>query len=196
MYDNMTERDIAILGQPPRISPVSEVPEDLRGDIVPPSGYEQSGVPPLYGMLLHNPALLKVFRPLSSHFLVRGTLPLKFRELAVLRTAWLRQFPYIWGEHVLIAHRIGMTSTDIERVIEGSSGADWMEFEKAVLEATEELLAEGMISDRTWQTLEAVLNPGQLVELPVLIGQYQTLGFLMNSLRLPLVRGNLGLAAR
>ena len=38
MYDNMTERDIAILGQPPRISPVSEVPDDLRGDIAPPSG--------------------------------------------------------------------------------------------------------------------------------------------------------------
>ena len=34
------------------------------------------------------------------------------------------------------------------------------------------------------------------VELPILIGQYQTLGYLQNALRVPLWPGNEGLAAR
>ena len=39
-------------------------------------------------------------------------------------------------------------------------------------------------------------NEGQLVELPILIGQYQMLGYVQNVLRYPLWEGNPGLSAR
>ena len=53
-----------------------------------------------------------------------------------------------------------------------------------------------MISDATWATLSKNLNEKQLIELPIIIGQYQTVAYYQNSLSLRLHAGNLGLKAR
>jgi alkylhydroperoxidase family enzyme len=65
-----------------------------------------------------------------------------------------------------------------------------------VLRAAEELRANAMIGDATWEQLAQRLSPYQLVELCVLIGHYSTVAYFQNALRLPLDRGNDGLAAR
>jgi hypothetical protein len=53
-----------------------------------------------------------------------------------------------------------------------------------------------MISDATWRTLAKRLDERQLIELPIVVGQYQTVAYYQNSLRLRLHTGNLGLMAR
>jgi len=53
-----------------------------------------------------------------------------------------------------------------------------------------------MISDATWLTLTRRLDERQLIELPIIVGQYQTVAYYQNSLRLRLHTGNLGLKAR
>ena len=53
-----------------------------------------------------------------------------------------------------------------------------------------------MIGDVTWKTLAERYDERQLIELPVLIGQYQLVAFYQNSLRLRLHAGNDGLLAR
>jgi alkylhydroperoxidase family enzyme len=194
----MTARDQHVLGKPPRIAPMGEVPEEMREWVVPLADYRREGVdiPPLYGMLLHNPELLKRFKPMSSHFLASGSLPLRDREIAILRVAWLCQAPYVWGEHVQIGKRVGLTSEEIERITVGSNADGWSAHDRALLRAAEELRADAMITDATWATLADTLDAGRLIELPILIGQYQNLAGLMNSVRLPLTPGNLGLSAR
>ena len=67
---------------------------------------------------------------------------------------------------------------------------------QAILRAAEELFADAMISDETWATLSKRLDDRQLIELPILIGQYQAVAYYQNSLRLRLHNGNLGLKAR
>jgi alkylhydroperoxidase family enzyme len=191
-------RESLILGHPPRIAPLTEVSAEMREWVVPAPGYGANAgpVPPLYGMLLHNPELLKRFKPMSSHFLIAGALAPQDREIAILRVAWLCQTPYVWGEHCNIAHRIGLSSDDVERVIAGPEAGGWSEHQRAILRAVDELRADTMISDATWATLAKTLDAGRLIELPILIGQYRTLCGLMNSVRLPLLPGNGGLAAR
>jgi alkylhydroperoxidase family enzyme len=199
MSDRTTkDREAEILGQPPRIAPLTTVSEEMKAWVTPLAGYgENAGpVPPLYGMLLHNPELLKRFKPMSSHFLAASTLPVHEREIAILRVAWLAQAPYPWGEHCGIGQRAGLTPEEIERITVGSAAPGWSGHERAILSAVEELYADAMISDKTWAILAESWGPGQLVELPILVGQYRSLCGLMNSVRLPLLPGNPGLGGR
>lgn len=133
---------------------------------------------------------------IGIQLLGQGAIPARDRELAVLRIGWLCKAPYEWGEHVHIAKKAGISSEEIERITQGSSATGWSEHDQAILRAVEELYENSMISDATWNTLAKCFNDKQLIELPILIGQYQTVAYYQNSLRLRLHEGNLGLKAR
>jgi alkylhydroperoxidase family enzyme len=187
-----------ILGQPPRIAPRTDLTDEERAIAAPPKGFEDAGaVPPVFGILLHNPGLARRFAPMAAQFMVDGQLAPRDRELAILRNAWLMQAPFIWGEHVPLAKRNGiLTSAEIEAVMQGSTAASWNANDRAVLKAVEELNANAMISDPTWARLAARMNKAQLVELLVMVGNYKALAYFMNSLRVELRPGNVGLTAR
>jgi hypothetical protein len=53
-----------------------------------------------------------------------------------------------------------------------------------------------MITDESWSELEASYNDKKLIELIILAGQYKTVAYYQNALRLPLPENNQGLAAR
>jgi alkylhydroperoxidase family enzyme len=152
-------------------------------------------VPELVVTLLRHPNLYRRITGLAVA-LARGVLAPRDRELAVLRIGWLCQAPYEWGEHVRLAKQVGFSSEEIERVTHGSSAAGWTRHEAAILRAAEELHGTAMISDATWSVLAATLNDQQLIELPVLIGQFTLVAYFQNALRLRLGDGNVGLAAR
>jgi alkylhydroperoxidase family enzyme len=146
--------------------------------------------------MLRHADLFAVQTDVGIQLLGRGTLSPRDRELAVLRIGWLCQAPYEWGEHVIVAKKVGISSEEIERVTQGADAAGWSDHDRAILRATEELHGDAMISDATWLTLSATLDDKQLIELPILVGQYQAVAYYQNSLRLRLHRGNIGLAAR
>ena len=79
---------------------------------------------------------------------------------------------------------------------QGSDSPGWNEHEQAILRAAEELHANAMISDATWATLSKRFDDRQLIELPIVIGQYQAVAYYQNSLKLRLHKGNHGLKAR
>jgi alkylhydroperoxidase family enzyme len=191
----IAQHEKRILGQPPRIAPLTEWTEEMRALVAPPPGYENTP-PVMYGILLHNVPFFRAYKDIMTYFLVHGALPVRDRELATLRVGWLCRVPFIWGEHVKHGKRIGLTAEEIERVTQGSQAPRWNEHDRAILRAVEELLEESMISDATWTTLSKTLDAKLLVELTALVGQYQALGYLQNALRIPLFAGNPGLAAR
>jgi 4-carboxymuconolactone decarboxylase len=133
---------------------------------------------------------------MGIQLLGKGELSARERELAVLRVGWWCRAPYEWGEHVAIAKRCGVSSDEIERITEGSSAPGWTEHERAILRAVEELLDHQMISDPTWETLARTWTERQLIEFPVLIGQYFATALQQNSLRVRLADDNLGLRQR
>ena len=153
-------------------------------------------LPEIMRTMLRHPNLFARQADIGLQLLSQGVLSPRDRELAILRIGWLCQAPYEWGEHVLIAKKLGITSADIERITRGSDVPEWSEHERAILRATEELYENSMISDATWTTLSKRLDDRQLIELPVLVGQYQAVAYYQNSLRLRLHNGNLGLKAR
>jgi alkylhydroperoxidase family enzyme len=203
MDDRTRERQELIVGPPPRIAPlaVSEFTEeaqimnheirvafDLPLDL-PPWEY--------LATILRHPSLFRRHNATAVELISNGALTPRDRELAILRLSWLLQAPYEFGEHVGTAKRmVGFTGEEIEQVIIGSAAPGWSEHERAIIRAVEELLEDAMISDETWAVLAKSWNDKQLLELPVLIGQYQGVAYLQNSIRTRLMDGNPGLSAR
>jgi alkylhydroperoxidase family enzyme len=188
-------REELILGQPQRIKPLTDMSDEMRAMVAPPRGYG-SEIPEMFAILLRNPELLRVFRPMGSHFIVDGLLPPRDRELAILRTGWLCQSPFEWAEHVAIGKQVGLATEEIERVTEGPVALGWNDYDRALLRAVDELMTDAMISDATWEILATKLEDEQLIEIPLLVGTYQGIAYLVNSLRMRLREGYRGLSAR
>lgn len=155
-----------------------------------------ANLPEIVRTMLRHPELFARQTDIGIQLLGRGALSGRDRELAVLRIGWLCRAPYEWGEHVHVAKKVGITSEEIERITQGSAAPEWCEHERAILRAVEELYANAVISDETWAILAKRLDDRQLIELPIVIGQYQTVAYYQNSLKLRLHEGNLGLKAR
>jgi alkylhydroperoxidase family enzyme len=155
-----------------------------------------ANLPEIVRTMLRHPALFVCQTDIGMQLLGQGTLPSRDRELAILRMGWLCQAPYEWGEHVIIAKKHGITSAEIDRITIGAFAPGWSDHDRAILRAVEELRGEAMISDATWTMLSQRYDNRQLIELPILIGQYQTVAYYQNALRLRLHGGNEGLSAR
>jgi alkylhydroperoxidase family enzyme len=140
-----------------------------------------------------SPAVFASFLELGTELSSSATIPPRERELAILRVGWLCGAPYEWGEHVIVARRVGLSEEEIERVIEGSAAAGWTERERTLLRAVEELHVDAMIADATWADLARHFDERQLIELPMLVGHYHTTAFVQNALRIPLGPKNRGL---
>jgi alkylhydroperoxidase family enzyme len=199
---DLAARERFILGPPPRIAPLradqcSQRDLDMLAALRKSIGISQDApLPELVATMARHPELFQVHSALSVK-LYSGTLTSRDSELAILRTAWLCEAPYLWGQHVAHGKRIAaMTVADMERLTIGSSAQDWIAHERAVVRAAEELHAGAMISDQTWAELAQTLNEQQLIELPILCGQYHGIAFLQNSLRLRLMSGKEGLSSR
>jgi alkylhydroperoxidase family enzyme len=200
------KREELILGKPPRIQPmgVDEIADAALESIRnirratgnPHPAVSAADVPEVIRTLLRHPGLYERVAAVSMQLLGGGVLAARDRELLILRTAWLWQAPYEWGEHVRVAKRCGLTTEEVERVTRGSSSSGWGEYEQALLRAAEELHATAMISDRTWEVLSRRLDERQLFELTIVVGQFTTVAYFQNSLRMRLAPDNIGLAAR
>ena len=200
--DRIRAREELILGGPPRITPIDvaeisdealTVVSDLR------ETFKRGSQKPdeFFAITLQHPKLYRRHTDLALQLMNHGALRPRDRELIILRTAWLCQAPYEWGEHVIVGKQFaGLTREDIERVTVGSTAPEWDARDRAILQAVEELHDTAMICDETWDRLAAELNEQQLLELPVLMGQYQGVAYLQNSVRIRLGRNNVGLSAR
>jgi len=210
--DDVQAREALILGHPPRIAPLqpADYPPDayslVKGEhavAVGPQAAAQSGAldpsRPLSdhtATLMRHPDLYRAQMTYGLQLNLRSLLAPRDRELLILRTGWLCQAPFEWGEHVHIGKRIGLTSEEIERVTQGPEAAGWGEHDRALLRAVDELHFDAMISDATWAVLARRLDERQLIELPCIVGHYHLVAFYQNSLRMRPRPENRGLAAR
>lgn len=199
-----TAREEYILGKPPRLAALPSearsaaqqaVLDEISMVVVDGVRKPREDMESLQ-ILIRHADLYLAHLGVARKFLSDGEMSIRDRELAVLRIGWLSQAPFEWGSHVVIAKRNGITAEEIEWVIEGSAAVGWNDHDRAIIRAMEELHFDSMISDDTWATLAATYDDKQLIELPILAGQYKTVAYLQNSLRLPLPAHKEGLSAR
>ncbi|MAC58614.1 MAG: carboxymuconolactone decarboxylase [Novosphingobium sp.] len=193
-----TERNAQVVGARERLPFVGEDQLDDRHfeameQLRVLYGYPE-GMPlaPFFATLAHSPEFFAGYIDLGVTASIRSALPARVRELAILRTGWLHGAPYVWGEHVHSSRDRVLSSEEIERITQGSQAEGWDELDRAVLRAAEDLHADSMICDETWDLLASHLDARQLLELPIVIGHYVTTAYVQNSLRTRLTDNNPG----
>ena len=169
----------------PRIPPQPQ--EDWAEDLRPMLNAELSGQPRLselniFTTLVRHPELFKNWMQFAGFLLLGGRLPFADRELLILRTGYNCRSPYEWGQHARIAVNGGIEREVVDRVAAGPDAPGWDERQAALLRAADELHADARISDATWGDLARHLDEQQLIELPMLVGQYHLVAFTLNSL--------------
>jgi len=100
----------------------------------------------------------------------------------ILRTGWRCRSEYEWGQHVLIGRAAGVTDDDVRRIQEGPDAAGWSVLDSTLLRAADELHDDSCITDATWAALAQHYGEQQLIEIPMVVGQYHLVSFCLNSL--------------
>lgn len=124
--------------------PGEEVPRAGSGHARDPLNFD------ILGVLARHPAMARDFLVYNGFLLQRGELPLRLRELAILRVAHARRSAFFWGEHIRIAIAGGLSEDDIAGLARGNTEFDGVD--GLVLEATDEMLADGRVRTTTWNT--------------------------------------------
>jgi alkylhydroperoxidase family enzyme len=166
----------------PRIEPLPEKewPDDIR-EILEPTR-QQGRLLNIFTTLARHPRLFKRWMTFGGQLLFKTSLPLRDRELLILRVSWLTRGEYEWGQHTLIARQVGLTDEEINRVRSGPGAHGWSVFDSTLLQAVDELHSNTLVSESTWQFLSRRFDEQQLIEILFIVGHYTLLAMVLNSL--------------
>ncbi|MHA2260086.1 MAG: carboxymuconolactone decarboxylase family protein [Promethearchaeota archaeon] len=129
------------------------------------------------------------WRVFGNHVLYKSSLPIREKEILILRTGWLCNSKYEWAQHSLIGMRVGLSEEEILRIKEGPDADGWSSFESTLLRAADELYVDSFISDSTWEELAKKYNIQQLLDVVFTVGQYTLTAMALNSLGIQLEKG-------
>ena len=144
------------------------------------TGPDAAPVPNVLATLMHHPTLAGPFLAYNQMLLQSPALDPRRRELMILRVAWRTRSRYEWVQHARLAARLGITTDEIA-AIAGGEPVDWTPLERALLDATDELVDHYRVADDTWKRLADRLDEAQLVELVFVVGTYVGLAMAFNS---------------
>lgn len=116
--------------------------------------------------------------------LTSPVLPVRLRELVVLRTAYLMDCRYELGQHRDVARTAGVAGDEINAVL---SESDWCEgsfdaTELAVLQLVTELLTTGGVAAETFDSVHPTLGSEATVEMLMVVSRYAGLALMLNAL--------------
>ena len=133
------------------------------------------------GLLAHHPELTRSYHVFVGYLLNGSTLTPRQRELVILRVAHVRGAEYEWTQHVVQGLDAGLTDDEVRAVRRDPADGGWSAEEAGLLAAVDELIADGTISDATWQLLAAGMNEQQLLDMVFTAGAYEMLAMVMQS---------------
>ncbi|MBI3797331.1 MAG: carboxymuconolactone decarboxylase family protein [Deltaproteobacteria bacterium] len=174
----------------PRIAPLTEAEwTDEQRKVLEPV-YKEGRVYNVRATLARHWEASKKFGVWGYHVMGdTSTLSPRERELLILRTGWLCQAEYEWGQHVIYGKAAGLTDAEIARIKEGPDAAGWEPFDAALLRAADELHADAFISDATWAALSKRYRTEQLMDVVFAAGQYTLVCMALNSFGVQLDKG-------
>lgn len=166
----------------PRIDPVRE-PDGEQQQSLSKTLHAPDGTPVnVFATLVHQPQLMRRVNALGGYFMAHGSIPLRERELVILRVAGTCDGVYEEGQHRWIAaERAAMSTGEIEAAINPAITHAWLADDAALLGFVDEVLSTGTVTDATWTSLES-WGDTERMELLVLIGFYRMLAVVTNAL--------------
>lgn len=138
----------------------------------------------LFSTLGRQRKLFRAWLRFSAQLMPGGLISRHETELVILRVAHLRQCQYELDHHVRIGRRVGIKDELLARVFEGPSSPAWSERHAALLQAVDSLVRNKNMDDATWGAVSRHYDEPQLIELCLLVGQYEMLATTINTLRI------------
>ncbi|MEU7721937.1 carboxymuconolactone decarboxylase family protein [Streptomyces tibetensis] len=179
----MSQRHEAARPARPRLKPLPEEQWDPRTrELLAAAPHDPGGgIPNIFTTLVRHPDLYERFLPFGGLLLAGGRLPGEVRELLILRTAWNTGARYEWGRHLPLARAAGVTDAEIDRIGEGPEAPGWTDLQRHLISAADELHEDATMSDATWEGLAGHFGDAELIEVVMLVGQYQMVAFFLNA---------------
>jgi uncharacterized peroxidase-related enzyme len=158
----------------PRISRLT------RNEVSPATGEiydrymrERGNVPNMFRTVAHRP---EIFQTMIAHFeavLNTGTLPLKLKELAIVRTSQLNNCDYCLASHSRIARKLGWSEDQLAHLDQYALRDDFTLQEKTGLRLAELMTRnERPLTDEEWQEMRDAFSEGEIVELMAAVGLF------------------------
>lgn len=162
--------------------------EPAPGDTLP------EGLPPLniFATLAKHPKLLDRFNRFGGFLLYKGLLPVREREIVILRVGWRSGSVYEFGQHTDIGRTAGLTEDEVRRLAtDGADGADgtdgtdgtdgWTDPDRDLVEMADELCLTNTVSEDVWRRLAKRWNDQEMMELLVVAGFYRLVSGFLNA---------------
>lgn len=140
--------------------------------------------------LSNNPTMAEgVFTQLTT-LLLKNTFETRLRELAIMRIGWVTGSEYEWTQHWRVATTAGVPEDDILAVRDWQASDRLTPADRAILQATDEMIDGGKISDATWDLCcEHVTSDAERVEMVVCIANWIMFSNLLRTLEIPVEDG-------
>lgn len=140
--------------------------------------------------LANNETMAKgVFTHLTT-LLNKNTFDTRLRELAIMRIGWVTGSEYEWTQHWRVATTAGIPPEDVLAVRDWKASGRLSAADRAVLQATDEMLAGGKISDATWaECRKHVPTEAEQVEMVVCIANWTMFSMILRTLEIPVEDG-------
>lgn len=140
--------------------------------------------PNLFLTLGRHRRLFRGWLRFAGRLMPGGLLRRRETELVILRVAHLRGSEYEFEHHVRLGRRSGVTAEDVTRVVAGPEALGWTPRERALIAATDRLLAARDLDDDEWDALRRELDEREAIELCLLVGHYEMLSTVITTLRI------------
>ena len=145
--------------------------------------------------MAHHPVLGARFQALAHSVLFEAEVPMRSKEIAIMRTTALTGAEYPWGMHVAIyGERCELDETAVNDLAlaeswESLSDPRWSDSDRLVIRMADELHANTNVSDETWTLLNATWPVKQVIELIFASGVYHLASYFINTTAVPLEDG-------
>ena len=151
-----------------------------RNEVAPESGaiydryiQQRGNVPNMFRTVAHRP---EIFQTMIAHFeavLNTGTLPLKLKELVIVRTSQMNHCGYCLASHSRICKKLGWSEDQLDNLVDYEVRDDFTEVEKAAIKLAEQMTRnEKPLSNEEFESLRAHFSEGEIVELMAAIGLF------------------------
>jgi len=172
----------------PALPPLA--PEEARAAALAAGIPEMLAGPNVFRVLLRHPPVARIVADLVQAVVLHSVLDARLRELAIMRTGWLRGSVYEWTSHYAICARLGLTDDEIVAVRAGPDGPDGPGLSddvRVVLRVVDTIVAGERCDDDLLAAARAVAGSDEAyVELLAIPGFYSGLAAVLDALDVPL----------
>src|SRR5580658_291430 len=131
----------------------------------------RGNVPNMFRTMAHRPEILETMIAHFEAVLNTGTLPLKLKELLIVRTSQLNQCEYCLASHTQIARKLGWSEEQIAALPKAAASGLFSAAEVAALHLAEKMtLDSNHYTDAEFAELRGFYSEGEVVELLTAIG--------------------------